>query len=87
MSNSSLLPDRFAAMLRDAPSTFSTVTCSFGLCGVWIKSTSIAGFGKVRKMVGALASLMPTELHSVWTVPPVPTRVVTNCELSGAVPI
>ena len=78
MSNSSLLPDRFAGMLRDAPRTFSTVTCSFALRGVWIKRTSVAGFGKVRKMVGALASLMPTELHSVLIVPPVPTIVVTN---------
>ena len=65
MSNSSLLPDLFAGMPTDAPRTFSTVTCSFALCGVWIKRTSVAGFGKVRKMVGVLASSIPTELHSV----------------------
>ena len=78
MSNSSLLPNLFAGMLRDAPRTFSTLTCSLALYCVSIKRTSVAGFGKVRKMVGALASLMPTELHSVLIVPPVPTIVVTN---------
>ena len=78
MSNSSLLPDRFAGMLRDAPRTFSTLTCSFALYCVSIKRTSVAGFGKVRKTAGGVASSIPTELHSVFIVPPVPTIVVTN---------
>ena len=55
MSNSSLLPDRFAAMLRDAPRTFSTLTCSLALYCVSINRISVAGLGKVLKMVSALA--------------------------------